>query len=64
MKQSDVRWCLVGVIFGLWVAYGTLQKSGFLLEAPIISRAIGNVIGTTIVMFVVGRIISRFRKPS
>ena len=64
MTREDGRWCLIGVILGLWVAYGTMQKGGFVFDAPVVSRAAANVLGSVISALILGRIIRLFRKSS
>lgn len=61
MSRRDFGWILVGILSGLWTAYGTLASGGFEFSSPSVSRAIANVFGAVLFMFVIGRIVQRFR---
>lgn len=64
MNRNDVRWAIAGALVGLWTAYGTLAKGGFQMEAPLIARAIANVLGGTAFMLVVSRIVKALSKTA
>ena len=64
MTREDWPWCLVGLLSGSWAAYGTLEKSGIVIDSPLLSRMTANIAGGLIGWFIIGRVIRRLRKPT
>lgn len=64
MTRYDLYWCLGGLIPGLLIAYGNMQRMGSSYSSFELGQLTGNVLGPVLLAFVIGRLVRRLSRRS
>lgn len=62
MTRYDLYWCLGGLVPGLIIAYGTMQRARFGYSSFEMGEVTGNVLGPVLLAFAIGRLVRRLRR--